>query len=65
MSADYDKILDFFAFVRRFFERLSIIEERTPNTPGLLKAVVTVFSNMLEIFAIAQQYSKEQGRFSL
>ncbi|CAG8950026.1 hypothetical protein HYFRA_00004360 [Hymenoscyphus fraxineus] len=63
MSADYDKVLDFFAFVGRFFERLSIIEDRTPNSPGFLKAVVYVFTNMLDIFAIAQMYSKEQGRF--
>ncbi|CAG8978789.1 hypothetical protein HYALB_00011054 [Hymenoscyphus albidus] len=62
MSADYDKFMDF-AFVGRFFERLSIIENRTPESAGFLNAVICVFTNMLEIFAIAQMYSKKHGRF--
>ncbi|KAE8331474.1 hypothetical protein BDV39DRAFT_201123 [Aspergillus sergii] len=31
VSADYDKVIGFFDFTHRFFDRLSMIEDRTPQ----------------------------------
>ncbi|GAB1210827.1 hypothetical protein APSETT445_009625 [Aspergillus pseudonomiae] len=60
VSADYDKIMAFFEFTHRFFDRLSIIDERMPDAPPFQKCVSRVFSSILRICAIAQKYSRER-----
>ncbi|RAH79096.1 hypothetical protein BO86DRAFT_367342 [Aspergillus japonicus CBS 114.51] len=59
-SADYDKIMGFFEFTHRFFDRLSIIEERTPALPPFQRCVTRVFSSILKICAVAQKYAAEK-----
>ncbi|KAH6609878.1 hypothetical protein Trco_003224 [Trichoderma cornu-damae] len=54
MSADYDKIVGFFDFTHRFFERLSMIEDKIPQQKPFQCCVARVFSNMLTICSVAQ-----------
>lgn len=63
MSADYDKVMGFFDFTHRFFDRLSIIEKKTPKLPPFQRCVTRVFSSMLRICSVAQKYAAEK-RFS-
>ncbi|KAL4736694.1 prion-inhibition and propagation-domain-containing protein [Aspergillus similis] len=60
VSADYDKIMGFFEFTHRFFDRLSIIDQKMPDIPPFQRCVGRVFSSILRICAIAQKYSKER-----
>jgi hypothetical protein len=63
VSADYDKVIGFYEFTRRFLDRLSMIEQRSPKLAPFQRCVVRVFSSMLTICAIAQDFVKEK-RFS-
>jgi hypothetical protein len=63
VSADYDKIMGFFEFTHRFFDRLSIIDQKMPATAPFQRCVSRVFSSILKLCAIAQRYSAEK-RFS-
>lgn len=56
--------MGFFEFTHRFFDRLSIIEERTPALPPFQRCVTRVFSSILKICAVAQKYAAEK-RFSM
>ncbi|CRL18879.1 Ribosomal protein S16, conserved site [Penicillium camemberti] len=62
VSADYDKIMGFFDFTHRFFDRLSMIEEKTPQQKPFQRCVARVFSGMLTICSVAQEYA-EKKRF--
>ncbi|EEA22327.1 hypothetical protein EYB26_007587 [Talaromyces marneffei] len=62
VSADYDKIMGFFDFTHRFFDRLSMIENKTPQQKPFQRCVARVFSGMLTICSIAQEYA-ERKRF--
>ncbi|KAL4860369.1 hypothetical protein BDV12DRAFT_205149 [Aspergillus spectabilis] len=62
VSADYDKVMGFFDFTHRFFDRLLIIEDRTPQQKPFQRCVARVFSGMLNICSIAQEYT-EKRRF--
>ncbi|KAJ5982801.1 hypothetical protein N7451_012901 [Penicillium sp. IBT 35674x] len=62
VSADYDKIMGFFDFTHRFFDRLSMIEEKTPQQQPFQRCVVRVFAGMLTICSVAQEYV-EKKRF--
>jgi len=64
MSADYDKVVGFFEFTQRFLDRLSMIEGRTPPMAPFQRCIMRVFSSMLTVCAVAQDYAKEHGRFS-
>jgi hypothetical protein len=55
--------MGFFDFTHRFFDRLLIIEDRTPQKP-FQRCVARVFSGMLNICSIAQEYT-EKRRFSM
>jgi hypothetical protein len=63
VSADYDKVMGFFDFTHRFFDRLSMIEQKMPDLPQFQHCVSRVFSSILKICAISQKYCKEK-RFS-
>lgn len=63
MSADYDKVMGFFDFTHRFLDRLSMIEDKTPHQAPFQRCVVRVFSGMLTICSVAQEYA-EKKRFS-
>jgi hypothetical protein len=60
VSADYDKVVGFFEFSHRFFDRLSIIEDYKPDQIQFDRCVIRVFSSMLVICATAQEYAKEK-----
>lgn len=60
VSADYDKIMGFFEFTHRFFDRMSIIDEKLPNMAQFQRCVLRVFSSILKICAIAQKYTTEK-----
>ncbi|KIM98745.1 hypothetical protein OIDMADRAFT_57090 [Oidiodendron maius Zn] len=60
VSADYDKVMGFFEFTHRFFDRLSMIEDRMPKLPPFQRCVTRVFSSMLKICSVAQEYAKEK-----
>jgi len=60
MSADYDKVLGFFEFSHRFFDRLSIIKDHEPKLIQFDHCVIRMFSSMLVICATAQDYAKEK-----
>ncbi|CAI7644463.1 unnamed protein product [Penicillium viridicatum] len=62
VSADYDKIMGFFDFTHRFFDRLSMIEDKTPQQAPFQRCVARVFSGMLTICSVAQEYA-EKKRF--
>ncbi|KAB8227377.1 prion-inhibition and propagation-domain-containing protein [Aspergillus alliaceus] len=62
VSADYDKIMGFFDFTHRFFDRLSMIEEKSPQQRPFQRCVARVFSGMLTICSVAQEYA-EKKRF--
>ncbi|KAJ6068941.1 heterokaryon incompatibility protein s [Penicillium canescens] len=62
VSADYDKIMGFFDFTHRFFDRLSMIENKTPQQAPFQRCVARVFSGMLTICSVAQEYA-EKKRF--
>jgi endonuclease III-like uncharacterized protein len=64
MSADYDKVVGFFEFTQRFLDRLSMIEGHSPDSDTFRRCVMRVFTSMLTICAVAQDYAKEHGRFS-
>ncbi|PYH87470.1 hypothetical protein BO71DRAFT_367260 [Aspergillus ellipticus CBS 707.79] len=59
-SADYDKIMGFFEFAHRFLDRLSIIEDKSPNLPPFQRCVTRVFASILRICAVAQKYAAEK-----
>jgi len=60
MSADYDKVMGFFDFTHRFFDRLSMIEDKTPKQGPFQRCVVRVFSGMLTICSVAQEYAEKK-----
>ncbi|CEJ61226.1 hypothetical protein PMG11_09763 [Penicillium brasilianum] len=60
VSADYDKVMGFFEFTHRFFDRLSMIEQKMPDLPPFQRCVSRVFSSILKICAISQQYCAEK-----
>jgi hypothetical protein len=60
MSADYDKIMGFFEFTQRFMDRLSMIQDKTPKLPQFRRCVARVFTSMLTICAVAQDFIKEK-----
>ncbi|KAJ5933227.1 heterokaryon incompatibility protein s [Penicillium verrucosum] len=62
VSADYDKIMGFFDFTHRFFDRLSMIEDKTPQQAPFQRCIARVFSGMLTICSVAQEYA-EKKRF--
>ncbi|PGH06953.1 hypothetical protein AJ80_08085 [Polytolypa hystricis UAMH7299] len=62
VSADYDKIMGFFDLTHRFFDRLSMIEDKTPQQAPFQRCVARVFSGMLTICSVAQEYA-EKKRF--
>ncbi|KAL4951566.1 prion-inhibition and propagation-domain-containing protein [Aspergillus filifer] len=62
VSADYDKVMGFFDFTHRFFDRLSMIEDKTPQQAPFQRCVARVFSGMLTICSVAQEYA-EKKRF--
>ncbi|KAL3455859.1 prion-inhibition and propagation-domain-containing protein [Aspergillus heterothallicus] len=62
VSADYDKVMGFFDFTHRFFDRLSMIEEKAPQQQPFQRCVARVFSGMLTICSVAQEYA-EKKRF--
>jgi hypothetical protein len=59
--------MGFFEFTHRFFDRISIIDQKMPNLPQFQRCVLRVFSSLLKICAVAQQYSSEKrmSRFFL
>ncbi|CAI6095944.1 unnamed protein product [Clonostachys chloroleuca] len=57
VSADYDKIMGFFDFTHRFFDRLSMLEDKTPQQAPFQRCVARVFSGMLTICSVAQEYA--------
>ncbi|KAJ5668369.1 uncharacterized protein N7477_006939 [Penicillium maclennaniae] len=60
VSADYDKVMAFFDFTHRFFDRLSMIEDKTPQQAPFQRCVVRVFSGMLTICSVAQEYAEKK-----
>ncbi|GKZ86478.1 hypothetical protein AnigIFM56816_001706 [Aspergillus niger] len=60
VSADYDTVMGFFEFTHRFFDRLSIIDQKMPELPPFQRCISRVFSSILRICAIAQKYTKEK-----
>ncbi|GKZ25081.1 hypothetical protein AbraIFM66951_005288 [Aspergillus brasiliensis] len=60
VSADYNTVMGFFEFTHRFFDRLSIIDQKMPELPPFQRCVSRVFSSILRICAIAQKYTKEK-----
>lgn len=60
VSADYDKVVGFFEFSHRFFDRLSIIEDYKPEQVQFDRCLIRVFSSMLVISATAQDYAREK-----
>ncbi|KAJ5300978.1 uncharacterized protein N7443_005980 [Penicillium atrosanguineum] len=59
-SADYDKIMGFLDFTYRFFDRLSMIDQKMPNIPPFQRCVTRVFSSILTICSVAQRYAAEK-----
>jgi hypothetical protein len=55
--------MGFFDFTHRFFDRLSMIEDKTPQQAPFQRCVARVFSGMLTICSVAQEYA-EKKRFS-
>jgi hypothetical protein len=60
VSADYDKIMGFFDFTHRFFDRLLIIENKSPQQKPFQRCVTRVFSSMLTICSVAQEYAEKK-----
>ncbi|KAK1255065.1 hypothetical protein MKX08_009060 [Trichoderma sp. CBMAI-0020] len=60
MSADYDKIIGFFGFTQRFLARLSTIDDSIPQQKALQFCVARVFSGMLTICSVAQEYAEKK-----
>ncbi|KAJ5806306.1 uncharacterized protein N7503_003908 [Penicillium pulvis] len=60
VSADYDKIMGFLDFTHRFFDRLSMIDQKMPNMPPFQRCVIRVFSSILKICSVAQRYAAEK-----
>ncbi|KAL6890080.1 prion-inhibition and propagation domain-containing protein [Trichoderma evansii] len=54
--------MGFFDFTHRFFDRLSMIEDKTPQQKPFQRCVARVFSGMLTICSVAQEYA-ERKRF--
>ncbi|KAJ6196522.1 hypothetical protein J3E72DRAFT_243669 [Bipolaris maydis] len=62
MKADYDRVESFFEYSGRFFERLSLLEERAESGP-LAIAIVRVFSMQLSVCGRVRYLIKKK-RFS-
>jgi hypothetical protein len=66
VKADYDKVEDFFLQSSRFFERLSLIQNKTRDVGPLQTAIVRVFATQLTIFGDVEKNTKKEGaRFSM
>jgi hypothetical protein len=61
VKADYDKVEDFFMHSSRFFERLSIIENKVSDSVALAKGIVRVFSAQLSVCAIVEAMVKTKA----
>ncbi|KAF2265868.1 hypothetical protein CC78DRAFT_567200 [Lojkania enalia] len=62
VKADFDKIEGFFYQSSRFLERLSIIEGKVRDLGPLEKGIVEVFSAQLSICAIAEYWTRKEGK---
>jgi hypothetical protein len=56
VSEDFDLIVTFYGAMNSFLERLSLLEDRVPKDRAYRKFLMNVFSDLLEICAIAQKY---------
>ncbi|KAL6811852.1 WD40-repeat-containing domain protein [Trichoderma camerunense] len=63
VSADYDKVEIFFNTTHRYFDTLSILEDKMPKAAPFQRCVTRVFSCQLRICSISQGYAKEKRRF--
>ncbi|KAH3966001.1 hypothetical protein HBH52_200240 [Parastagonospora nodorum] len=63
ISDDYDMIEGFFGIMQSFLKRLSLLEDKIPAERDFQIFVVTVFSSLLKLSAIARAYCAK-GRFS-
>jgi hypothetical protein len=52
--------MGFLDFTHRFFDRLSIIDQKLPNMPQFQRCVTRVFSSILKICSIAERYASEK-----
>lgn len=49
-----------FEFTHRLFDRLSLIEQKVPNTLPFQRCIIRVFSSILKIFSVAQTYASQK-----
>lgn len=59
VSADYDKVEEFYAFSGRFFDQMTILESEVASGP-LARCIVQVFSSMLEACGVAQAMTEDR-----
>ncbi|KAJ5749249.1 uncharacterized protein N7511_010945 [Penicillium nucicola] len=60
VSADYDNVMGFLDFTHRFFDRLSILDQKLPNMLPFQRCVTRIFSSILKICSIAQKYATQK-----
>lgn len=58
MSADYDKITDFFEDLNMYLSQLKVLEGDIPPIPELKIAVMEVLSSVLVLCGICAKYVK-------
>lgn len=60
----FDRIEEFFAFSARFFERLSILQQKAAGdqekSHALITAIVRVFSQQLSVCAIVRKLQRQK-----
>ncbi|KAF2014213.1 hypothetical protein BU24DRAFT_492906 [Aaosphaeria arxii CBS 175.79] len=61
VKADYDKVEQFFAVSNRFFDRLSLIENKGAGHGPMMRAIVRVFSAQLSICGTVEAKIKESA----
>lgn len=58
MSANYDKIVEFFEDVDSYLNRLKILEKWVPSVPELKMALTDVLTSVLILCGICAKYVK-------
>lgn len=62
VKADYDRVVTFYTEMGSFFDRISMLESKSPKLEPFDRCIRKVFSAMLTISGIAADY-KSKGRF--
>lgn len=58
VSADYDRVEDFFEGLSSYLNQLAVLELHIPPLPQLAEVMTEIFTSVLTLFGICTKYMK-------